>query len=94
MRCWSLNSLRLPEMENPVDPPAPETPPAPQTTGKVASAIAVVSRQQLIKSARALGSRALVMIGEASDAVSKRLQGGTGLHDRLRRSAQARIEEA
>ena len=90
----SLNSLHLPEVEGPVDPPAPETPPAPQSTGRMASAIAIVSRQQLIKSARALGSRALDMVGEASDAASQRLQSGTGLHDRLRRSAQARIEEA
>ena len=90
----SLNSLHLPEVEGTVDLPAEETPPAPQLTGRVASAIAVVSRQQLIKSARALGSRALDMVGEASDAASQKLQSGTGLHDRLRRSAQARIEEA
>ena len=90
----SLNSLRLPAIEDPADHAASETPTAPQTAGRLASAIAVVSRQQLVKSARELGSRALGIVGEASDAASQKLQSGTGLHDRLRRSAQARIDMA
>lgn len=90
----SLNSLRLPAIEDPADHAASETPTAPQTARRLASAIAVVSRQQLVRSARELGSRALGIVGEASDAASQKLQSGTGLHDRLRRSAQARIDMA
>ena len=90
----SLKSLRLPVMEDAVVAPPTDATTATASSGRLASAMAAVSRQDFIKSVREWGSWALDMVGEASDAASQKLQSGTGLHDRLRRSAQARIDTA
>ena len=90
----SLKSLRLPVIEDPACVPPTETASPTASSGRLASAMATVSRQDFIKSAREWGSWALDMMGEASDAASQKLQSGTGLHDRLRRSAQTRIDTA
>jgi hypothetical protein len=90
----SLTSLRLPAMEDSSDAASMEPSATPTPSGRLSSAMEAVSRQDLVKSARDWGSWALDMVGEASDVASQKLQSGTGLHDRLRRSAQARIDTA
>ena len=89
-----LISLRLPVVDDNSDTPPTEAATAPVSVGRLASAMAEVSRQDFVKSAREWASWAFDMVGEASDAASQKLQSGTGLHDRLRRSAQARIDTA
>ncbi len=90
----SLHSLRLPAIEEAAGTNSSETVFAAAPTGRLAGAMAAISRQDLVKSAREWGSWALEKVGEASDAASRKLQSGTGLHDRLRHSAQARIDTA
>ena len=91
----SLRVLRLPALEAAEPDPSSPSPSASTTApGRLAGLMAAVSGQQLIKSARDWSSWALEIVGEASDAASQKLQSGTGLHDRLRRSAQARIDTA
>ena len=93
----SLIALELPSLE-PDDPDEVRTDathkPAPAPTGRLAAMIATIADRDLIKSAKEWGSWALTMVGEASETASQKLQSGTGLHDRLRRSAQTRIETA
>ncbi len=91
----SLRVLRLPALatvEGDASGPSPASETA--TSSRLAGLMTAVSGQQLVKSAREWSSWALELVGEASEAASQRLQSGTGLHDRLRRSAQARIETA
>ncbi|MEW6374148.1 MAG: hypothetical protein AB1584_24810 [Pseudomonadota bacterium] len=93
----SLAALKLPSLE-PDDPNEVMTDAshksAPAPTGRLAAMIATTADRDLIKSAKEWGSWALTMVGEASETASQKLQSGTGLHDRLRRSAQTRIETA
>lgn len=93
-----LESLRVLRLSPPATIDAPVSPltttTQPASSGRLAGLMSTVSSQQLIKSAREWSSWALDMVGEASEAASQKLQSGTGLHDRLRRSAQARIETA
>lgn len=88
----SLAVLRFPALDviNADAPPATASNEA--APSRLAGLMEAVSRQELLKSAREWGSWALDMVGEASEAASQKLQRGTGLHDRLRRSAQARID--
>lgn len=88
----SLAVLRFPALTV-VTTNAPATPVSNAgAQNRLAGLMAAVSGQELVKSAREWGSWALELVGEASDAASQKLQSGTGLHDRLRRSAQARID--
>lgn len=88
----SLGVLRFPApvVANTDLPSAPSSNSA--APSRLAGLMAAVSRQELIKSAREWGTWALDLVGEASEAASQKLQSGTGLHDRLRRSAQAQID--
>lgn len=72
----------------------PSSGPPSASSGRLAGMMAAVSGEQLVKSAREWSGWALELVGEASEAASQKLQSGIGLHDRLRRSAQARIETA
>lgn len=91
----SLRVLRLPALEaTGTDADASSTTASMTTSGRLAGLMTAVSSPQLVKSAREWSSWVFEIVGEASDAASQKLQSGTGLHDRLRRSAQARIETA
>ena len=91
----SLRVLRLPALEETEPDPSSSIPSASTTApGRLAGLMSAVSGQQLVKSARDWSRWALEIVGEASDAASQKLQSETGLHDRLRRSAQARIDTA
>lgn len=93
----SLTMLQLPSFERDVqgeiNVDAPNEP-VTASTGRLATMMETISNQGLVKSAKEWGSWALSMVGEASETASQKLQSGAGLHDRLRRSAQARIETA
>ena len=91
----SLRVLRLPALEE-TEPDLSSPSPSASTTapGRLAGLMTAVPGQQLVRSAREWSSWALEIVGEASDAGSQKLQSATGLHDRLRRSAQARIDTA
>lgn len=88
----SLAILRFPALTATDADALPATASNTVAPSRLARLMAAVSRQELLKSAREWGSWALDMVGEASEAASQKLQSGTGLHDRLRRSAQARID--
>ena len=90
----SLESLRLPMIESSADLAPGDSSARLESSGRLATAMAALSRQELVKSAREWGTWALDLVGEASEAASQKLQSGTGLHDRLRRYAQARIDAA
>ena len=93
----SLSMLQLPSLEPDVQgEPKVDAPIGSVTasTGRLATMMENVSNRDLVKSAKEWGSWALSMVGESSEAASQKLQSGAGLHDRLRRSAQARIETA
>lgn len=93
----SLSMLQMPSLEPEVQgEPKVDAPKGSVTTstGRLATMMETISNQDLVKSAREWGSWALSVVGEASEAASQKLQSGAGLHDRLRRSAQARIETA
>lgn len=90
----SLTALQLPSLDAPRDPAKVEEAHSPAPSGRLASAMDAISRQEFVKSAREWGSWALDIVGEASDAASQKLQSSTGLHDRIRRSAQDRIDTA
>lgn len=93
----SLTMLQLPslapDVEGEIKVDAPHGP-VTASTGRLAAMMETISNQDLVKSAKEWGSWALAVVGEASEAASQKLQSGAGLHDRLRRSAQARIETA
>ena len=91
----SLRVLRLPALTTAEgNTTGPSTSSATATSGRLAGLMTAASGQQIVKSAREWSSWALELVGEASGAASQKLQSGTGLHDRLRSSAQARIETA
>lgn len=93
----SLGIMQLPSLK--LDGPDDVRPdeirePVSAPTGRLAAMMATISNQDLVKSAKEWSSWALTVVSEASDTASQKLQSGTGLHDRLRRSAQDRIETA
>ena len=91
----SLRVLRLPALEATEPDPSSPSPSASTTApGRLAGLMSALSGQQLVKNARDWSSWPLEVVSDASDAASQKLQSGTGLHDRLRRSAQARIDSA
>ncbi len=93
----SLTMLQLPslkpDVEGEIKVDAPHGP-VTASTGRLATMMETISNQDLVRNAKEWGSWALSVVGEASEAASQKLQSGAGLHDRLRRSAQARIETA
>ena len=93
----SLSMLQMPSLEPEIQgEPKVDAPKGSATTstGRLATMMETISNQDFVKNAKEWGSWALSVVGEASEAASQKLQSGAGLHDRLRRSAQARIETA
>lgn len=90
----SLRVLHLPVLVAVQGASEPSSAPPSASSSRLVGLMAAVSGQPLVKSAREWSSWALELVGEASEAASQKLQSGTGLHDRLRRSAQGRIETA
>lgn len=89
----SFNEIRMPEMTSHDQKTggALHAPRKKVAQGRLASLVANVTERRVVRGARDWGSWALDIVSEASDAASQKLQSGTGLHDRLRRSAQERI---
>ena len=88
----SLKCLQLPMLEAPATTSFSDEAGAPVSSGRLAVAMDAISQREFVKSAREWGSWALELVGEAGDLASQKLQSGTGLHDRIRRAAQARID--
>lgn len=92
----SLAHLHLPEQQPPAPPPEDTSPPVaepvqPIPNSRLSALVSAVTDREVVKSARDWGSWALDKVSEASDVASQKLQSGTGLHDRLRRSASERV---
>ena len=89
----SLAEIRMPEIASPGKDTSEATkvPSEPVPQGRLAWLLSTVTDRQVVQGARDWGSWALDKVSDASDAASQKLQSGTGLHERLRRSAQERI---
>lgn len=92
----SIVHLQLPEQQPSAPPSADKIPGAseavqPLPNGRLSALVSAVTEKEMVKNARDWGSWALEKVSEASDAASQKLQSGTGLHDRIRRSAVERV---